>query len=190
MPLFRTVALLLLAGWSVLLSLESWFRPPGPANPFLFPAELRLGGVGYRRVPPRANLSPLPEGVTVREASDYRSSTGQRFSLKWLTLASSGTGVHLPLDSFTQAVLGDGGRGACFLPAGPGQPQPYTVVRTSSDFQHGLPERLPRGLDRLRWLAGLRPLLPHGCLWMGRSGPPAGRAEPIRLEPPVLPLRP
>ncbi len=185
MPRFRTAALLLLAGWSVLLSLESWFRPPGPANPYRFPAELSVGGVGFLRVQTRPDHAALPAGVTVREGADYHSSTGQHFYLRWITLASSGTGVALPLEPFSEAVLGPGASGVCRLTPEPGRPP--IVVRSASDFQQGLAGRLPSGVERLRWLAGLRPLIPHGCLWMGRLGPPA---EPFSAEPPLLQLRP
>jgi hypothetical protein len=159
----RQLLLLALALWAGWLSLESLWRPPGAEPPPVLPAQLQLDGITYRRLSGTAapSLRPLPEGLTVLAAADYAAEASSRkLALRWITLgSSSGRGVRFPIDTLPSLVLGPGASGGCQLDG--------RLLRSEAAVMRALSTRDPRGLDRLAWLAGLRPYRSNACLWVG-----------------------
>lgn len=161
LPSLRLCLLVALAGWAAALSLESFFRPAGWTQGESLPAELARGGRTLRRAPASPLAGALPEGVTLLEAADYGP-----IRLLRLALPTSGTGVHLPVEAIGPAVLGPGGQGRCVVLDEQG-----AIVRelpTAAAWEQWIGSRNPRGLERVAWLAGLRPYRANGCLWESR----------------------
>jgi hypothetical protein len=171
---WRLAALLLLAGWATLLSVETWFRSPGFSGERGLPRELEREGRVWRRQPsPLPPAAELPEGVAVLEAADYAHDPRdpQRLHLRRLGLATSGTGVDLPVEKLAPALLGEGATGRCVVLDERG------AVRESLPTAEAwaawiAPQRPDRG-ELLRWLLGLRPFRANTCLWEGQQA--AGR---------------
>lgn len=166
----RLVPLLLLAAWASLLSVESWFRTPGFSIERGLPPRLERDGVVWRRLPgpPAPAASTLPKGVTLLEAADYAPDGADQpgLYLRRVGLATSGTGVHLPVQEQGLALLGEGASGSCVVLDERGN------VRASQHTAEAwaawaAPRRPDRG-QQLRWLLGLRPFRANTCLWQGR----------------------
>jgi hypothetical protein len=96
--------------------------------------------------------------VVLLAAADYGP-----IRLRRLGLATSGTGVHLPLAEIGPAVLGPGGRGRCVVLGADGAIE--RELPTEEEWQDWIRGRGPRGGDRVAWLAGLRPYRANVCLW-------------------------
>jgi hypothetical protein len=159
MPSLRGLLLVLLAGWSALLSLETWFRPPGwsgGAPPL--PASLAREGRTWPRAPASPLAGELPEEVALLAAADYGP-----IRLLRLGLPTSGTGVHLPLEEIGPAVLGQGGRGRCVVLGADGGIE--RELSSEKEWLEWIGGQGPRGRERVAWLAGLRPYRANVCLW-------------------------
>jgi hypothetical protein len=167
---WRLAALLLLAGWATLLSLETWFRSPGFSSERGLPRQLeREGRMWRRQASSVAPVAELPAGVALLEAADYAPDPpeGERVHLRRLGLATSGTGVDLPVEALAAALLGEGATGRCVVLDERG------AVRESQATAAAWvawidPQRPDRG-ELLRWLLGLRPFRANTCLWEGRQ---------------------
>ncbi|MCP9849809.1 hypothetical protein [Cyanobium sp. Morenito 9A2] len=180
----RLLVLVLFTGWAALLSVESWFRPPGVERPVPFPTTVLRPEGTYHRVPQVADHQPLPPQVVVLQAADYRGPDGQRLALRWITHTSSSRGgINFDFPSIATAVLGPGTRGHCqrISAAGP----EATLLGSETELRAALAASAPQGFERLLWLAGLRPYQANACLWTGtvaRPSPSAPRRAPSRFE--------
>jgi hypothetical protein len=181
----RLPLLLALAAWASLLALESWIRPagiPGAGGGQALPQRLERSGRVYERLPaslpPTAPRRPLPEGVQILGGADYRAvdpaapSGGPGSGLILLRRVAHGrTGRSglLPVEAITAALAGPAGRGRCvWLDAEGG-------VIAAAASQNALGEALRARpvplVERLAWLAGLRPFRDNSCLWEGSPAP-------------------
>lgn len=161
----RSIALVALAGWASLLSIESWFRTPGMVRPERFPPQLEHQGRLYRRQPAASPAKPLPGDLVILEAADYLAAGRPRLALRWLTLPSSGRSQIIPLEKLPAAVLGPGAQGFCQLAPRPGSGAPR--LATAAQLSEALEATAPQGAQRWLWLAGLRPYRSNACLWTG-----------------------
>jgi hypothetical protein len=159
LPSPRGLVLAVLAAWAAVLSLETWFRPPGwsggaPPLPATLPRQGRI----WPRMPASPLAGELPEGVVLLEGADYGPIRVRR-----LGLPSSGSGVHMPVAAIGPTVLGPGGRGRCVVLAADG-----TIERelpTAAAWERWMRGRAASGKGRVAWLAGLRPYRANVCLW-------------------------
>jgi hypothetical protein len=167
------VLLAALVLWAAGLSLESLWRRPGIEAPPALPPRLLVEGKRFEQQaePPPAQPpgGPLPGGMTVPVAADYRAADGSVMALRWLSLtSSSGHGVSFGLASLPELFLGPGASGHCQLDGLPGSGA--RPLSSDADLMAALAERNPRGFQRLAWLLGLRPFRSNACLWVGSPG--------------------
>lgn len=166
----RLAPLLLLAAWATLLTVESWFRSPGFSTEKGLPTQLERRGQLWRRDPqtPAPPVAELPDGVAVLEAADYIPEKPDlpRLHLRRLGLATSGTGVDLPVIDLAATLLGDGASGSCVVLDARGMVT--ADLPTAEAWAAWIaPQRPSRG-ELLRWLLGLRPFRANTCLWEGQ----------------------
>lgn len=181
----RLALLVLLAGWSVLLSLESWGRRPGDPRGMELPDRLvRQGRVHERRGLPDPGGVPalraeLPEGVVLLEVAHYRPQGAEAdpaAEIRLLHLVHTRTGRSgvMPVEAIAEALADAGGR--CIVPAPDGGIE--RELRTSAAWRQWRASREARSsvwMHRLTWMAGLRPYGDNTCLWMSAPGaPPQG----------------
>lgn len=166
----RLLPLLLLAAWASVLSLEVWFRPPGFSTERGLPARLEREGVVWRRLPgpPAPAAGKLPQGVAVLEAADYAPDGADQagLHLRRVGLATSGTGVYLPVENLGPALLGDGASGSCVVLDARGAVS--ASQSTAEAWAAWAASRRPDLGQQLLWLLGLRPFRANTCLWQGR----------------------
>jgi hypothetical protein len=159
----RGILLLLLAGWGVALSVETWFRPPGWRGNLQLPLTLRRAGRVWPRRAAPPPVDALPESVTLLEQAAYGP-----FRLALVGLSSSGTGVHMPVEAIGPALLGPGGKGRCVVLADDGAIQ--REMSTAAAWREWMASQPPRLQERIAWLSGLRPYRANVCLWEGGEG--------------------
>ncbi|MFQ6537983.1 MULTISPECIES: pyocin knob domain-containing protein [Aphanothece] len=172
----RLGLLWLLAGWAALLSLDALIRPAAVHPGAALPQQLRRDGVAYGRLdpaPPPPSL-PLPPGVVLLEAADYRPLTAAApqplIRLRLLGHSRTGESGVFPLAAISQALNAPAdGAGACVVLDASGM----VTQRFSSEWEHTTWVRSrPVPLhERLAWLAGLRPYRANSCLWQSASAP-------------------
>jgi hypothetical protein len=160
---WRTIVLASLAGWATLISIESLWRPPGSPVRSGLPPSLLLEG---RRLPRRDAARPsakLPEGISLLEAAHYG-------PVRLLHLAHGRTGRSggMPVEAINEALTGSAGGGACLLLTAEGSIS--REMATQNEWAAVLHPRPPSPLQRLAWLAGLRPYRVNACLWRERPG--------------------
>ncbi|MBC1261450.1 hypothetical protein FQK07_09245 [Synechococcus sp. BSF8S] len=162
-------ALFALAAWSVVLSLETWFRRPGAGSWPAFPDQLERNGRLYRRTPAAGDPGELPPALTLLAAADYQPTAGgggPPIRLRLLTLASSGTGVAMPVQAIGPELVGPTARGQCVvLDAGGNR---VAQLPTNAAWLAWMAQQPPSRPALLAWLAGLRPYRANLCLWEGR----------------------
>lgn len=158
----RRLTLMLLAGWGVVLSVESWFRPPGWSGHVQLPLTLRREGRVWTRraAPPPAD--DLPGSVTLLQDAAYGP-----IRMALVGLASSGTGVFMPVEAIGPALLGAGGRGRCVVLAADGEV--VAELRTADAWRAWMEAHPPGLRERIAWLTGLRPYRANVCLWESDS---------------------
>ncbi len=166
----RLAPLVLLAAWATLLSVETWFRSPGFSTARGLPSQLVRRGEVWRRhpQPPGAPAGELPDGVAVLEAADYVPEKPglPRLHLRRLGLATSGTGVDLPVEDLAAALLGEGAQGRCVVLDGAGAV--ISEQPTAEAWAAWIAPQRPSRPELLRWLLGLRPFRANTCLWDGQ----------------------
>lgn len=160
-------ALYVLTAWGVVLSLETLIRTPGAGPWPSFPEQLERSGRVYLRRPPATDHAEPPAGLTLLAAADYApvgaAGGDPPIRLRLLTLASSGTGVSMPVEAIGGALLGSGGRGRCVVLDERGMP--LAVLPTEAAWQSWMARQRPDRLGLIAWLAGLRPYRANICLW-------------------------
>ncbi len=165
----KTFSIIFLAGWSGFISVESWFRPHGPSNPYLFPEAINLDGARLHKFKTEVKETTLPTEVSIRDSADYRTPDGKSYLfLKWITLSSSGTGIFFPIEKVSESILGPQGRGYCQVLSP--KDLPPTLIKSAEGYQSMIGKRKPSEMHLIQWLLGLKPLMAHGCLWIGRTG--------------------
>ncbi len=168
----RHVVLLALAGWAAILSLETLFRSPGVPTGMALPQRLTRQGMLYVRRQAPSRSASLPAGLTLLEAADFHPlpSHGWRqplspIRLRLIGLASSGTGVHMPVEAIAPAILGPQGRGACVALHESGEVS--RTMATAAQWNQWMASSRPGPDEMVLWLAGLRPYRANVCLWEG-----------------------
>ncbi|MCP9927876.1 hypothetical protein [Cyanobium sp. CH-040] len=193
LPPLRLVLLVALAGWASLLALESWWRLPAAGPEQGLPERLVLDGRPYRRFSGvQAPLPPkraLPIGLVLLEAADYRPAPASGdgaadgtadgaaavLQLRRVVHARTGNSGVMPVRAITRALAGSDGQGRCVRLDADGRVQ-NTPAESAASAAPTAPES-PGGVERLIWLAGLRPYRVNTCLWLGSpqsDGHPAG----------------
>lgn len=162
-------ALFALAAWSLVLSLETWFRRPGAWPWPAFPDQLERNGRLYRRSPAGDDPGETPPALTLLAAADYQptgTGGGPPIRLRLLTLASSGKSVTMPVEAIGPELVGPAARGQCVvLDAGGNR---LAQLPTDGAWQDWMAQQTPPRPSLIAWLAGLRPYRANLCLWEGR----------------------
>jgi len=159
-------ALFALAGWATLLSLETWFRSPGAGPWPALPDQLERQGRLYQRGPAADDPGDPPPALTLVAAANYQpagAGGGRPIRLRLLTLASSGTGVEMPVEAIGPALIGPGSKGRCVVLDRNG-----TILSeqpTDAAWQAWKAPQRPSPQEIGTWLAGLRPYRANTCLW-------------------------
>jgi hypothetical protein len=148
-PGARQAVLLVLLAWGGGVAIDSTIRGGGDGRPLALPARLTVPTGTLHRRTAAADRRPLPAGVLLGQAADYRGGAGDWLKVRQLVLASRGRSVDLPLDDVNRALASAGADGRC-VTDGPSSP--------------------PWGRwQQLTWLAGLQPRPAHQCLWVAGS---------------------
>lgn len=165
---WRLASLLLMAAWASVLSVEVWFRSPGFSTESGLPRQLEREGRLWRRQPAWPPVGKLPDGVVVLEAADYTldGPDRQRLHLRRLGLATSGTGVDLPVEDLAAGLLGKGASGRCVVLDGGGAV--IAEMPTAEAWAAWIAPQRPSRNELFRWLLGLRPFRANTCLWEGK----------------------
>lgn len=168
----RLAVLALLASWSALLTVESWLRPPVASAERDLPEQLQRSGRLYRRLPP-ADPSPadLPAGLVLVAAANYSPQSPATAAdpavirLRLVVHTRSGTSGAIPVEVINTALAGPTERGRCVeLDANGVVTAEFPTSAALSAWNRS---RSVPAIERLAWLAGLRPYQSHRCLWLG-----------------------
>ncbi|MCT0202166.1 hypothetical protein [Synechococcus sp. CS-603] len=155
-----------LAGWATVLSLETLFRQPGAGPWPALPDQIERQGRVYRRAPAADDPGDPPPALTLVAAANYQpkgAGGGPPIRLRLLTLASSGTGVEMPVEAIGQDLIGPGSKGRCVVLDANGTIQ--SEQPTDAAWQAWKAPQRPSPQDIGAWLVGLRPYRANTCLW-------------------------
>ena len=162
-------ALFALAAWSLVLSLETWFRRPGA---WLLARVPRSARAQRPPLPACVRRAMIPASRRQRSPCWRRPTTsppatggGPPIRLRLLTLASSGTGVTMPVEAIGPELVGPAARGQCVvLDAGGNR---LAQLPTDAAWQAWMAQQAPAAARPDR-LAGWPAPLPRQPLPLGR----------------------
>ena len=156
--------LLLICTWGGVEAVLAWWRQPAP--PPVLPTRLQFQDRWYERESKPPALHPLPPGVDVKRAADYRAPGAPRLAFRWLVTDSSGSGVRLEPEKLSPLLFGPGHLGSCRV-YDPNTGVLLGVAKDGAGVRRLLASTDPQGLQRLEWALGLRPWRQNRCLLVG-----------------------